>query len=402
MTQNRKVLLVDDEVHVLQAAKRVLRRTVEVTTANGPQEALEKIKAEGPFAVVVSDQNMPGVDGIKLLGHISKKAPSTTRIMLTGNNDQKTAMNAVNDGRIFRFVTKPCDSERLSAVIEEGIAHHQTVVAERELLEQTLSGSVKMLVDIIAVSRPRAHLRASIIQRWARKVNKALDATPSLEQGISAMLCTLGYLTLPDSLADRYFGGADLSPAEKASVNEAAAMARDLVLNIPRMEGIAEAIYYCRKGYDGSGFPEDDRKGEDIPVAARVLCALIDLAEISVDETPSFVRCMEELEANAPRYDPNVLEVMRQVLGGDQHFAGSPNADKISVPILQLLAGDILAADIRDAEDRLLLAAGSLLSPITLKRIRSNQTLMNANSSIEVWREVPQNAGEEKRSETVS
>jgi hypothetical protein len=279
-------------------------------------------------------------------------------------------------------------------VIEEGIAHHQTVVAERELLEQTLSGSVKMLVDIIAVSRPRAHLRASMIQRWARRVNKALDATPSLEQGISAMLCTLGYLTLPDSLADRYFGGADLSPAEKASVNEAAAMARDLVLNIPRMEGIAEAIYYCRKGYDGSGFPEDDRKGEDIPVAARVLCALIDLAEISVDETPSFVRCMEELEANAPRYDPNVLEVMRQVLGGDQHFAGSPNADKISVPILQLLAGDILAADIRDAEDRLLLAAGSLLSPITLKRIRSNQTLMNANSSIEVWREVPQNAGE--------
>jgi response regulator RpfG family c-di-GMP phosphodiesterase len=327
----------------------------------------KKIKAEGPFAVVVSDQNMPGVDGIKLLGHISKKAPSTTRIMLTGNNDQKTAMNAVNDGRIFRFVTKPCDSERLSAVIEEGIAHHQTVVAERELLEQTLSGSVKMLVDIIAVSRPRAHLRASMIQRWARRVNKALDATPSLEQGISAMLCTLGYLTLPDSLADRYFGGADLSPAEKASVNEAAAMARDLVLNIPRMEGIAEAIYYCRKGYDGSGFPEDDRKGEDIPVAARVLCALIDLAEISVDETPSFVRCMEELEANAPRYDPNVLEVMRQVLGGDQHFAGSPNADEISVPILQLLAGDILAADIRDAEDRLLLAAGSLLSPITLK-----------------------------------
>ena len=109
MTQNRKVLLVDDEIHVLHAAKRVLRKSVDVATANGPQEALEKIRDEGPYAVVVSDQNMPGVDGIKLLGLISKKAPSTTRIMLTGNNDQKTAVNAVNDGRIFRFVTKPCD-----------------------------------------------------------------------------------------------------------------------------------------------------------------------------------------------------------------------------------------------------------------------------------------------------
>ncbi|WP_299811654.1 HD domain-containing phosphohydrolase [uncultured Roseibium sp.] len=387
MTQNRKVLLVDDEIHVLAAAKRVLRRSVDVVTANGPQEALEKIKSVGPFAVVVSDQNMPGVDGIKLLGHISKKAPSTTRIMLTGNNDQKTAMNAVNDGRIFRFLTKPCDSDALTKVIEEGIAHHQTVTAERELLEQTLSGSVKMLVDVIAMSRPRAHLRATMIQRWARKVNKALEAKPSLEQGISAMLCTLGYLTLADDLAERYFCGSTLTPEEKNVVNESAAMARDLVLHIPRMEGIADAIYYCRKGFDGSGFPKDDIKGEDIPEAARVLCALIDLAEISTGESPSYLACMEELKQNAPRYDPRILEAMRKVLGGDQHFAGSPNAQRISVPVLQLQAGDLLASDIRDTDDRLLLATGSLLSEITLKRLRSMRTLVEADSSIDVWRE---------------
>lgn len=386
MIENRKVLLVDDEVHVLQAAHRVLRKAVDVTTADSPQKALELLKTSGPFAVVVSDQSMPGMDGIKLLGLIAKKAPSTTRIMLTGNNDQQTAVNAVNDGRIFRFVGKPCNSDILLKVIEDGITHHQALAAERELLEQTLSGSVKMLVDIVAISRPRAYVRASLIQRWVRKVAKIRDSKPSLELGISAMLCTLGYLTLPDALADRYLSGDALSPDEKRQVNAAAAQARDLVSNIPRMNGIAEAIYYCRKGYDGSGFPDDDTEGENLPEASRLLCALIDLAEIAIGEQPDFEVCMAELERNAPRYDPQILEGMRQALGGDQVFAGTQDAVRKKVPAAQLFAGDTLASDIRDGEGRLLLAAGSQLSQITIKRLHAVHELNSPDTVIDVWR----------------
>ncbi|GAB4522596.1 MAG: response regulator [Roseibium sp.] len=397
MSENRKVLLVDDEIHVLHAASRVLRKTVDVVTAEGPQEALKQIQSAGPFAVVVSDQNMPGVDGIKLLGMIARKAPSTTRIMLTGNNDQKTAVSAVNDGRIFRFVTKPCNSEDLRKVVEEGIEFHQAMVAERELLEQTLSGSIKMLVDIVAMSRPLAHLRATLIQRWSRKVIKALGSKPSLEQGISAMLCTLGYLTLPDRLADRYLNGESLTPDEKRFVNEAAAQARDLVLNIPRMEGIADAIYYCRKGFDGSGYPEDDSAGENLPEAARILCALIDLAEVATGPSPRFEDCMAELERNAPRYDPRILEAMHQALGGDQLFAGSAEAEIKKVSVRQLASGDTLASDIRDGDGRLLLAAGSPLSTVTIKRLRSVEALANQDVRIEVWRQPLVAAAETER-----
>ncbi len=386
MSENSKVLLVDDEIHILQAAKRVLRKNVDVSIANGPKEALEKIQAEGPFAVVVSDQNMPGMDGIKLLGIIAKKAPSTTRIMLTGNNDQQTAMNAVNDGRIFRFITKPCDSAVLTKVIAEGIVQHQTMVAERELLEQTLSGSIKMLVDLIAVSKPLAHLRSTMMQRWSRKVLKVLNTKPSLEQGLSAMLCTLGYLTLPDALAERYFKGEALTPEERRSINEAVAQARDLVLNIPRMAGIADAIYYCRKGFDGSGFPEDDVKGDDLPDAARVLCPLIDLAEAASSPDRSFEDCMDELEANRPRYDPRVLEAMRQCLGGDQTFQAGANSVKTEVTVARLLAGDLLADDIRDPDGRLLLAAGSAISDVTIKRLRTVPALNASEATIKVWR----------------
>ena len=242
------------------------------------------------------------------------------------------------------------------------------------------------------MTRPHAHLRASMIQRWARMVNRAMGTKPSLEKGISAMLCTLGYLTLPDRLADRYFSGVKLTPEDKRAVDEAAATARDLVLNIPRMEGIADAIYYCRKGFDGSGFPADELQGENLPEAARILCALIDLAEVSNQEQPSFETSMQELEHNAPRYDPRVLEAMRQVLGGDQHFAGGANSERFNVSLERLHEGDILASDIRDAEGRLLLASGSPLSSITLKRLRSNQSLSDADVTIQVWRQTTSSA----------
>lgn len=388
MTDNRKVLLVDDEVSVLRGVYRILRKAVDVTTASSPEEALQHIRKSGPFAVVISDQNMPGMDGITLLGQIAKLAPTTTRIMLTGDNDQKTAVNAVNDGRIFRFITKPCESALLARIVAEGIGQHRTLTAERELLEQALSGSVKVLVDVVALSKPLAHLRATLIQRWARKVSEVLHAKPPLEHGMAAMLCTLGYLTLPDSLADRYFKGEALSPDERRIVNEGTAQARDLILNIPRMEAIAEAIYYCRKGFDGTGFPDDGRRGEDLPDAARMLCALIDLAEIVSIGTHSFQAAMAELERNAPRYDPRVLAAMQECLGSDQVFAGSDEAVRKAVPVAHLISGDTVASDIRDADGRLLLAAGSPLSALTIRRLRGVQSLTASDVVIDIWRAV--------------
>jgi len=102
-----KVLLVDDETNVLQAYTRVLRRRFDLEVAQGGAEALESLARSGPFAVIVSDMRMPGMDGVELLAQVRERFPDTTRIMLTGNADQATAMAAVNLGAIFRFLTKP-------------------------------------------------------------------------------------------------------------------------------------------------------------------------------------------------------------------------------------------------------------------------------------------------------
>jgi DNA-binding NtrC family response regulator len=120
-----KILLVDDDPSVLEALQRQFRKQFSLHTASGGEEGLTMVRVKGPYAVVVSDCRMPALDGIQLLGLVRKIAPDTVRMMLTGNNDLHTAMEAVNQGEIFRFLTKPCAPEIFSKALEDGIKQYQ-------------------------------------------------------------------------------------------------------------------------------------------------------------------------------------------------------------------------------------------------------------------------------------
>ena len=138
-----KVLIVDDDVRLLAGLRRQLHRQFHVVTAEGGAAALDTNKEQGPFTVIVGDMRMPGMDGVQTLEAFKKQSPDTTRIMLTGNADQQTAIDAINKGNIFSFYTKPCTAEELAKGVDAGIRQHRLVTAERELLEKTLAGSVK-------------------------------------------------------------------------------------------------------------------------------------------------------------------------------------------------------------------------------------------------------------------
>ena len=129
-----KILCVDDEPNILNAYKRALRGTFLIETAAGGAEGLAILKGPDPFAVVVSDMRMPGMDGVEFLREVKQIVPDTVRIMLTGNGDQQTAIDAVNRGSIFRFLTKPCSPEDLSQAIDAAIQQYRLVMAEKELL----------------------------------------------------------------------------------------------------------------------------------------------------------------------------------------------------------------------------------------------------------------------------
>jgi serine phosphatase RsbU (regulator of sigma subunit) len=118
---NDKILLVDDEPKVLAAIKRQLRKKFRFETALSGEEALKVIDEKGPFAVVVSDYKMPGMNGIDFLCKVKTVDPDTVRMMLTGSADMSTAIQAVNEGSIFQFHPKPCPAETLGQAIKSGI-----------------------------------------------------------------------------------------------------------------------------------------------------------------------------------------------------------------------------------------------------------------------------------------
>ena len=133
---NKKVLFVDDDLNILSAYKRQLHKHFEVETVDSGESALKLISKQELFAVVVADMNMPGMNGVELLSKIRQETPETVRIMLTGQADISTAMDAVNEGHIYRFLTKPCPIETLAKSLTAGVEQFRLVTAEKELLEK--------------------------------------------------------------------------------------------------------------------------------------------------------------------------------------------------------------------------------------------------------------------------
>ena len=126
-----RILFVDDDPNLLASFRRQLRRQFQIETALGGPEGLELVEHNGPYSVIISDFRMPHMNGIEFLARVREMAPDTIRIMLTGNADMQAAIQAVNEGNIFRFLTKPCSVDLLGESLDTGIEQYQQVTQER-------------------------------------------------------------------------------------------------------------------------------------------------------------------------------------------------------------------------------------------------------------------------------
>lgn len=130
-----QILFVDDDECVLDAYERMLHKQFQVSKARGGPGGLATIQVFGPFAVVISDMRMPGMNGAEFLAQVRQMAPRTMRMLLTGHKDIDAAIEAVNEGRIFRYLTKPCRKDELVNAIEMAVAEYHAISAEKEVLK---------------------------------------------------------------------------------------------------------------------------------------------------------------------------------------------------------------------------------------------------------------------------
>ncbi|MCZ7585448.1 MAG: response regulator [Deltaproteobacteria bacterium] len=193
-----RILLVDDEPNVLAGYERRLRREFSAVTAVGGAAGLSALAQQGPFAVVVADMRMPGLDGVQFLIRVREMAPDSVRVMLTGHADAETVINAINEGSVFRFLTKPCPAETLSKTLWDAIGQYRLVRAERELLDSTLNGVVEVLTDVMRVADPEARGRFPL-RRDIEVVCRALGLTRDWDIKLASLLMDIGMATIPAS-----------------------------------------------------------------------------------------------------------------------------------------------------------------------------------------------------------
>lgn len=386
--ENPPVLFVDDDENLLMGLKRKLHGKFNIDTALGPTEALNKFKSGTQYAICVADMRMPEMDGVQLLAEIEKLSPDTVNMMLTGNADQHTAVEAINHGHIFRFFNKPCDDDDLISGLKAGLRQYQLITAEKALIEQTLAGSVKVLTEVLAQLNPIIFGKAMRAKRWCDMIAGEINYPHPWELGLAALLAPIGYVSLPAEILARLGEDKPLQPLERDIVRRTPEVARNLVSNIPRLETVAEIVYLQNRDYNDGGFPSDGPEGKDIPLGSRILRILNDLGKI-VDSDLVVKQHFDELRQKSKRYDMALFDKIELALAQidpSYDLSAHPEGTEHDIYLKHLRMGDFLVTDIETLDGHVLLTHGNYVSEVQLQRIRVFEQIHDFHEPIRVRR----------------
>ena len=376
-----RILLVDDDENVLAGYHRTLRKRFDLDVAMGAMQALQALEHHGPYAVLMADMQMPGMNGVELLKQVQGTWPGIIRLMLTGNLDQRTAMEAINQGQVFRFLTKPCSAEDLAQALDAALRQHRLEVAERELLDQTLTGSLKVLTEILAVADPYAFGRAEVIRERALKIAEQLEMEQTWEMGVAAMMAPLGLVTVPQAVVAKERAGEPLSTHEKEALQRVPEFGAQLLERIPRLEAVARIVRYQQKSYTGAGYPADGLKGDDLPLGARILRALSDFQDIE-DRRGSRVVALEHMKLRKGWYDPRVLQAIEELLGQPGAMVEPEKPQALGVH--QLQPGMVLTQDVKTRVGMLVASEGTRLQTSHVEKLQNFARLIGITEPIYV------------------
>ena len=360
MSELATILCVDDEANVLDGLKRVLFEHFDVHTATSGAAALEKLETR-EYAVILSDMRMPHMDGAEFLSRARAMVPDTTRMLLTGHAELDAAVSAINDGNIYRFLVKPCPEEQLVRNLADGVALHRLVKSEKELLENTLRGSIDVLTQIINLTAPTAYYRSSFVFRYVSHMAAELAPEHRWQLEIAAMLAQIGSVVVPPDVTEKAFTGMVLSDEEKEMMKSIGAEGGKLIAGIPRLDGVAAMIANQRTR-------ADQLLGEPpvVQLGARMLRVAHTLDQIIVQKQCDFLTGLLELKLRTTdRDDRPLLDCLRSLKDVME------DAESVPIPLKELQEGMQLYSDIVAKNGNVVLSRGHRINATMIARLRN-------------------------------
>jgi len=347
-----KILFVDDEPHVLQSIKRQFRKRFVLETACGGEEALQVLKNNGPFAIIVSDMRMPGMNGIELLSRVKNIYPDTVRIMLTGNGDQETAIEAVNTGQIFRFLTKPCPPALFITSLALAQRQYRLITAEKELLQKTLNGCVNVLSELLSLSNPMAFSSGVRFKNYVVQIAQKLELPNLWQYEMSALMSQIGCMTLPGEVLGKVYAGQELTADESAMYTSHPSVGARLLEQIPRLENVTKIIAMQQMRFDE--YDEQSEEPEEVVLGAQILKTVSDF-DRHIFQGKSSTQTLQALKKDKGAYNPRVLQALTGIKLDRQSTI-------LALNIADLTIGMIAAEDIIARNGTLITPKGQKIS----------------------------------------
>ena len=357
-----KVLFVDDEPAFLTAYKLMLPENFAADTAVGGEQGLTAIRDHGPYAVVVSDMRMPAMNGVQFLSQVRQIAPDTIRMILTGYTDITAAMDAVNEGNIFRFLAKPCPQDVLAKAITSGLVQYRLITSEKDLLENTLMGSIKVLTDVLAAVSPEAFGKSIRITRCVRHLVAKFHIPSSWCFEAAAMLSQLGCIMLDPELIQAAYLGTHLSAEDRLRFEAHPLVARDLLKNVRRLEAAAWIIGQQLI----QEIPQNPPEVPELPpgilaVGARMLRAAVAFDNLRMKGVPND-EAVSRLRYRA-EFDRELVDAFADMKSAESQM------ELRKIPISALTVGMILQQNIKNLAGVLVVAKGQEVTAPLLARL---------------------------------
>ena len=420
------LLCVDDEPAILSALRRLFRGSYRVLTSESGAAALALLEQE-PVDVVLSDLRMPQMDGAELLAQVCRRWPDTVRLMMTGHADVSSIMAAINDGEIYRYVTKPWsdndmllavrhaferlalrqDRDRLAALAQRQNAaltelnhslearvvartrdlakSHDALLALNQRLKDNFITTVKILSGMVEMRGGLLTGHARRVAELARRIAQrmGLDGKQVQDVFVAALLHDIGKAGLQDDLLDQPFNllhGDALGRFRLHPVH-----AEHLLMPLADLREVSAIVRAQLERYDGAGFP-DGCAGDAIPLGARILALASDYDNLQLGALVQRRLPPDEaarvIHASAGRrYDPAVVAAFRAVTDG----APAAVIDDVALLSGDLVPGMVLSRDLVSREGQLLLTAGQTLDQRMARQVRDFEEKSGARLAIHVW-----------------
>ncbi len=391
MKDKAVILVVDDQVQNIELLEAYLGpQGYSIIRAESGEEALTKLVDNG-IDLILLDVMMPGMDGFEVIRKIRQSNDTLLLpiILVTALKDSEQKVKGIEAG-CDDFISKPVDKIELLARVKSLLkvkAYNDLMSNYREelksevaksnaVMQKTLQGSIKILVDTLSLVNPEAYNSSIEAKKMTRILCERLKLEGAWEYEIAAMLSHSGLSTMPPEIINKYRKNMPFNSKEKLLFKTHPAIARKLIVNIPKLEAVAEAI-----GFQMMDYPDTLKIGNKRIVSiARMLKLTIDYETTKRTRFGNVSNALGDFQKKKNKYDPEMFEALETELGNS-----GKDFTILEISARNIALGMLLADDIIDIDNKtLILPKGTEITELFLTRLMNFLKLGRKISNIKI------------------